>query len=165
MNSGTTDRRIDSDHQAGLPWRVPLTAFYPYALWKAVKAKGTIFLPVLFILALAGGMFAGAVSQTLSQVVNSSAAAFIDWYSVGAPFLIFIVLAPVLSRILSTRRRGKFGVYVIGWLAMTKVLALLWAVVFTVVVFRLPLISEHSASIGDALIQTLKSVATTLVIS
>ena len=165
MNSGTTDRRIRSDHQAGLSGRVALSADYLYSLWQAVKAKATIFLPVLFIFALGGGMVAGAVSQSLSQVVNSSAQAFIDWYSVGAPFLIFVVLAPVLSRILSTRRRGKFGVYVIGWLAMTKVLALLWAVVFTVAVFRLPLISEHSASLSDALTQTLKSVATTLVIS
>ena len=88
-----------------------------------------------------------------------------DWYSVDAPFLIFIVLAPVLSCILSTRQRGKFGVYVIGWMAMTKVLALLWAVAFTVAGFRLPLSSEHSASVSDALTQTLKSVATTLMIS
>ncbi len=110
-------------------------------------------------------MATGAISHTLSNVVNSSAETFVDWYGVGAPVLIFIVLAPVLSRILSTRRRGKFGVYVIGWLAATKILALLWAVLFTVAVFRLPLLSEHSTSISDALAETSRSVVNTLATS
>ena len=105
------------------------------------------------------------LSQSLSNIVNSSAEAFIDWYSVGAPFFIFIVLAPVLSRIPSTRRRGKFGLYVIGWLAATKILAMLWAVLFTVVVFRLPLLSENSATVGDAFTETSRSVLNMLVTS
>ena len=114
---------------------------------------------------LAAGMAAGAASEKLSDFTISSAETFIDSYGLLAPALIFIVLAPVLSRILSTRRRGKFGVYVIGWLAVTKVLALLWAVAFTTVVFHLPLVSQSSASVAGAFVQTLRTVMETLMVS
>ncbi len=88
--------------------------------------------------------------------------AFVDWYSYGAPVLIFLVLAPVLSRIFSTRRRGKFGLYVITWLGVTKILALLWAVLFTVAVFGMPLLPVDSVSIGGGLAQTSNSLLSTL---
>ena len=52
MNSGMRDRRIRSDHQAGLSRRVALSASYLYALWQAGKFEATIFLSVLFIFAL-----------------------------------------------------------------------------------------------------------------
>ena len=131
-------------------------------LWQTAKSKGTLLLPLAFIFASAAGILLGAASDGLSRVVNSSAEGFIDGYSYGAPLLIFLVLAPVLSRIFSTRRRGKFGLYVIGWLAGTKILALLWAVLFTVVAFGLPMLPEDSVSVGGALLQTSKSLLTTL---
>ncbi len=120
------------------------------AVWHAIKTKTAILLPFSFIVALAAGILLGAASGHLTRVVTSSADAFIEGYSYGAPFLIFLVLAPVLSRIFSTRRRSKFGLYVISWLAGTKVLALLWAVLFTV---------------GDAMLQTSRSLVTTLIAS
>ena len=163
MNFGTTDRQT---HRAEKARHLPgtLVAMLDSTpAWQWIKT--TVFLPLLFIFMLAAGMVTGALSQRLSGFVNSSAAAFIDWYSLGAPALIFIVLAPVLSRILSTRRRGRFGVYVISWLAGTKTLALLRGVLFTVAVFRLPIMSEHSASVGDALLQTARSVLNTLTVS
>ena len=133
--------------------------------WQAFKGKATIMLPLSFILALALGIGLGSTSETLSSTVNSSAEAFVDGYGYGAPFLIFLVLAPVLSRIFSTRRRGKFGFYVISWLAGTKILALLWAVLFTVVVFGLPILPEDSVSVGGAMVQSFKSLITTLTVS
>ena len=134
-------------------------------LWRTFKAKAAILLPLIFILALALGILLGAASDGLSSIVNSSAEAFIDGYSYGAPLLIFLVLAPVLSRIFSTQQRGKFGFYVISWLAATKILALLWAVFFTVAVFGLPLLPENSVSVGSAFLQTSKSLVSTLTVS
>ncbi len=131
-------------------------------VWHKAKAKATSFIPLIFILAFAAGIFLGAVSETLSNVVNSAAEAFIDGYSYGAPVLIFLVLAPVLSRIFSTKSRGKFGLYVIGWLGATKIFALLWAVLFTVAVFGLPFLPQDSVSVQGALVQTLKSLVSTL---
>jgi len=104
------------------------------------------------------------LSETAPERIPA-AEAFIDGYSYVAPLLIFLVLAPVLSRILSTKRRGSFGLYVIAWLGVTKILALLFAVVFTVAVFGLPLMPENSVSIWGALAQTSKSLVTTLTVS
>ena len=142
-----------------------LSRFQSSAGWGAFKGKATILLPLSLILALALGIGLGSTSETLSNTVNSSAEAFVDGYGYGAPFLIFLVLAPVLSRIFSTRRRGKFGFYVISWLASTKILALLWAVLFTVVVFGLPIVPEDSVSVGGAMKQSFKSLLTTLTVS
>ena len=140
-----------------------LTRVPVLGLWDSIKGKAVILLPLIFIFALGAGIVSGAASDGLSNIVSTSAEAFIDGYGYGAPFLIFIVLAPVLSRILSTRRRGKFGVYVISWLAGTKILALLWGVLFTVVVFGLPILPQDSVSVGGALKQTSVSLVSTLV--
>jgi Na+/H+-dicarboxylate symporter len=131
-------------------------------IWPALKKRAGLLLPFGSILALVAGVLLGTASQGLSSVVNTSAETFIDWYGYGAPFLIFLVLAPVLSRIFSTRRRGKFGFYVLGWLSGAKVLSLVWAVLFTVAVFGLPLLPQGSISVGGALVQTSRSLLSTL---
>ncbi len=165
MNYGKTgDHTYGLDKAKHLPVAI-LSTFHALGLWYAIKEKTSILLPLAAILGLALGIIVGAASDNLSSIVNSSAEAFINGYSYGAPLLIFLVLAPVLSRILSTRRRGRFGLYVVSWLAATKILAMLWAVLFTVVVFRLPLISEHSVSVGSALAQTSRSLLSTLTVS
>jgi len=136
---------------------------HPLGLWRAFKAKTTIFLPLVSILALAGGIFLGAISETLSDAVNRTVSTFVDGYGFFAPVLIFLVLAPALSRIFSTKQKGKFGLYVIGWLSLTKVAAMLWATLFTAAVFGLPMFPEHSASIGGALAHTSNSLMSTAI--
>ena len=134
-------------------------------LWKTAISKASSLLPIIFLIAFAAGILLGAVSERLSFVVNRTAETFIDGYGYVAPLLIFLVLAPVLSRILSTKQRSSFGLYVITWLGATKIVALLFAVVFTVVVFGLPLLPDNSVSIWAALVQTSKSLLTTLTVS
>ena len=134
-------------------------------MWQALKSKAVTFFPIIFLFTFAAGILSGAVSDKLSNVVNRTADAFINGYAYVAPLLIFLVLAPVLSRILSTRRRGSFGLYVIAWLGATKIFALLFAVLFTVVVLGLPMMPENSVSITSALVQTSKSLLTTLTVS
>jgi Na+/H+-dicarboxylate symporter len=140
-----------------------LSSTHVVELWHAIKAKATWFLPLFFILAFAAGILLGTASEGLSDIVGTAANTFIEGYSFGAPVLIFLVLAPVLSRIFSTRRRGKFGLYAIGWLATLKVIALIFAVLFTVAVLGLPLLPESSVSLVGALVQTSRSLLATLV--
>ena len=52
---------------------------------------------------------------------------------------------------------GRFGLYVISWYAVRKVLACLWAIVFILVVFRIPILPQGSLSLGDGITQTVKS--------
>ncbi len=139
-----------------------LSIVHPLGLWHMIKAKTSILLPIVSILALATGVFLGAISETLSDVVNRTVSTFVAGYGFFAPVLIFMVLAPVLSRIFSTKQRGKFGLYVVGWLAVTKIVALLWATLFTFAVFGLPLFPEHSSSIGGAFATTSKTLLSTL---
>ncbi|MBA7626116.1 hypothetical protein ES703_33558 [subsurface metagenome] len=122
--------------------------------WQTIAARIGSFLPIISILALGAGVLLGSSSEKLSDIVNTSVSGFIDGYSYGAPLLIFLVLAPALSRLLTSRRQGSFGLYVVGWLSVTKILACLWGVLFTVAIFGLPLLPEHSSSLGSALAQT-----------
>ena len=133
--------------------------------WRAIKGKTTLLLPLITLGAFALGILLGAVSEGLSDLVNTTANAFIEFYSIFAPVLIFLVLSPVLSRILSTRQRGKFGLYVVGWLAVSKIVAMLFAVLFTALIFGMPVISSGSVSIWDALSQTGKTLLNTLTVS
>ena len=132
------------------------------ALWGAVKAKASLLVPLGSTLALIAGVVLGSLSENLSSLVTATADTLIDGYSVGAPVIIFVVLAPVLSRMFANKRSKAFGLYVVSWLAATKILAMLWAVLFTVVVFGLPLVSEKSVSASDALAQAVSTLGSTL---
>lgn len=140
---------------------VPLRA-HLVALWRMMKAKTSVLLPVISIVALAAGVLLGNVSESLSAIVNFVASAFVHGYSFGVPVIIFVVLAPVLSRISSTNLQAGFGLYVVGWLAVTKILAMLWVVLFMMVIFGLPLVANSSLSVGGALSQTSRTLVSTL---
>ena len=53
--------------------------------------------------------------------------------------------------------RIKFGLYVISWYAVRKVLACLWSVVFVLAVFRIPVLPQGSLSLADGIIETMKA--------
>lgn len=131
-------------------------------IWQAVKAKAGLLIPLASIVALAAGVGLGAISDTVSNAVNKMASAFIDGYAIFAPLIIFLVLAPVLSRIFSSREKGLFGLYTVGWISLAKLIAALWAVLFTALIFSFPLLPEGSTSIGQALGTTLSTLATTM---
>lgn len=162
MNFGKTGERTYALDRARHLASTVLSIVHPLGLWHTIKAKTSIFLPLVSILALAAGILLGTISEKLSDVVNQTASTFVDGYSLFAPVLIFLVLAPVLSRIFSTKQKGKFGLYVLGWLSLTKIVALLWATLFTAVVFSLPMFPEHLSSIGGALAHTSNSLLSTL---
>ena len=80
-----------------------------------------------------------------------------DLYDLVAPIAIFLILTPSLARVFSTRTMGRFGLFVIKWYAVRKVLACLWAIIFILVVFRIPILPQGSLSLGDGIVQTMKS--------
>ena len=163
MNDNEADGRTYPVVMARNGPGIALQRLHSLSLWNAIKGKSGGIAPVMAVVALAAGILLGTASNQLSNMVTSAASAFIDVYGYGAPVLIFIVLAPALSRIFSTRREGTFGIYVVSWLAVSKVLAMLWAVAFTVVIFGIPLVPDHAVSAGDALSQTFRSLLSTLI--
>ncbi len=163
MNFSKTGESTHNLDRARHPAVTVLSIVHALGLLHTMKAKASIFLPLVSILALAIGIFLGAISETLSDAVNRTVSTFVDGYSLFAPVLIFIVLAPALSRIFSTKQKGKFGLYVLGWLSVTKIVAMLWAVLFTAAIFGLPLFLENSSSIGAALAHTSNSLLLTAI--
>ena len=108
-----------------------------------------------------GGLVAGIAvarfSQTLVDRVDSTVNLFMDLYGFVAPIAIFIILAPSLARLFSTRTMGAFGLFVIRWYAVRKILACLWAIAFIAIVFRIPFLPQGSVSLTEGITETLRS--------
>ena len=96
-------------------------------------------------------------SEPLVNRVESIINLFIDLYGFLAPVAIFLILAPSLARLFSVRSMGKFGFFVIRWYAVRKLLACLWAIVFILIVFRIPFHPQGSVSLASGLVETIKS--------
>jgi len=111
------------------------------------------------IVIVLGGFIAGVVgarySQGLIDAVNTALNAFMDAYTYLAPLAIFLILTPALTKLFSSRRMGKFGMFVIRWYAIRKILASLWAVAFMAIILRLPFLPQQATSLSEAIIQTL----------
>jgi len=108
-----------------------------------------------------GGLIAGigvaSISQPLVDRVDSIINVFMGLYDFVAPVAIFLILAPSLARLFSTRSMGRFGFFVIRWYAARKLLACLWAIGFILIVFRIPFLPQGSVSLADSLTQTMSS--------
>ena len=116
-----------------------------------------------------GGFVAGIVVASISQpVVNQVDATinmFMDWYAFIAPLAIFLILSPSLARMFATKSMGTFGLLVLSWFVIRKVLASIWAVAFVLIVFRIPLLPQGSVSLADGLEQTLGSLGNMMLTS
>lgn len=108
-----------------------------------------------------GGLFAGigvaSISQTVVDQVDSAINGFMGLYVLLAPIAIFLILTPSLARLFTTRTMGKFGLFVIKWYAVRKILACLWAILFILIVFRIPILPQGSLSLTEAITQTMHS--------
>ena len=117
------------------------------------------WLLVLVLGGLVAGVGVASVSQTVVEQVDSVINVFMDLYDFFAPVAIFLILTPSLARLFSTRRMGRFGLFVIKWYAFRKLLACLWAILFILIVFRIPILPQGSLSLTDGIVQTVKSLA------
>ncbi len=98
------------------------------------------YLIVFVIGGLLAGIWVASISQPVVDQVDSVINGFMDLYGLLAPIAIFLILTPSLARLFTTRTMGKFGLFVIKWYAVRKVLACLWAILFILIVFRIPIL-------------------------
>lgn len=101
------------------------------------------------------GVVIAVLSKPFGNYINNLANKALDYYGYIAPLAIFVILAPSLAEVFSARKMGKFGIHVISWLAVKKVLACLWAAIFTCIVFGFTLLPEGTTSIVAATKDTL----------
>jgi len=114
-------------------------------------------LPAFIVLAFIAGIFLAKFSLKFASIINYGISSLIDGYGFIAPLAIFLILAPSLAKIISSKRQGKFGGYAIRWLSFRKILACLWAVLFTALIFRFPFFPDHDMALKEALIKTFSS--------
>ncbi len=115
------------------------------------------YLALASVLGFVGGIFIAKYSHEFSEYINTIISAFVEGYDFIAPGIIFIILAPSLARMFLTRRESRFGGYVFKWFLIGKLLACLWAIIFTVLIFRFPFMPESTPSFLHAMKQTIGS--------
>lgn len=124
--------------------------------YKTLSDKMEKYLPLLSILGLITGVFMGWAIPKAARLISSGIEGGIDFYGYIAPVVIFIILAPSLSRMINAGK-GRFASYAIIRLSLSRLVSSVWAVIFTAVIFGFPLISGKSANFTQAISHTLRS--------
>jgi len=115
------------------------------------------YLPLITILALLFGFLLGKLNPSISAKVGTLIDLFINSYNYIAPIVILLILAPVVARMMRSNRIRKFGKYILFWTTLRRFFACLWAVIFTMVVFDLPLLPNNTTNFSKALVSTFSS--------
>lgn len=91
------------------------------------------------------GIFWADQSEVFAVSVSDAMETFIDGYGYIAPIAIYAILTPTLIKLFTSVGHGQsFAAYTIFWFAKARLLACLFAVLATALIFRLPI--YHSAS-------------------
>lgn len=133
--------------------------------YNALSNKLEKYMVLITVLSFVLGIYLASLLPPFSDFINSMMDSFINGYGVIAPLVIFIVLAPALSRIFSSREAGKFGGYVIKWFTVRKFFAAVFGAVITAMIFGFAIFPESSLSITEAIFFTLKSLWTMMLTS
>jgi len=115
------------------------------------------YLPLITILALLFGFLLGKLSPSISAKVVTLIDLFINSYNYIAPIVILLILSPVVARMMQSNRIRKFGKYILFWTTLRRFFACLWAVIFTMLVFDLPLLPNNTTNFSEALVSTFSS--------
>ena len=126
-------------------------------IYNGIYVRAERNLPALTICLFIIGIWLGTISENVATSVGNAINDFVDGYGVVAPVVIYMILTPALIRVYSETGAGHktFVVRMVAWFAGTRLAALLWAVVFTTMVFDLPLISEDMSSFPTAVSESM----------
>lgn len=123
---------------------------------RATLSKLEKYLPLIMIVAFILGIFLASISIEFANLVYAGITGFIDLFIIVAPIMIFMIVAPAMAKVLYIRKGGAFGAYATFWLSARRLMACVWAIVFTVIIFGFPLLPEQAPDIGVALWDTLQ---------
>lgn len=128
------------------------------SLLKSGKRVFYTYLPIWSCLAFLVGLLLPRIIPALAIATANLMSGLIDAYSFLAPFAIFFVLAPSLTKLLSMQANNgtKFVGHAILWFMKLRLSACLLAIIFTAVVFDLPLYVNGSVALKGAILNTLK---------
>ncbi len=111
------------------------------------------------------GIFWADQSPGFAVGVSGAMEAFIDGYGYIAPIAIYVILTPTLIKLFTNASEGTaFALRTMIWFAKARLLACLYAVIITTLVFHLPLYSRTGGFL-EAIQVSLESLAWMLVSS
>jgi len=110
------------------------------------------WLSVAFFIA---GIAWASQSAPFAYFVSNLMEGFIDSYGLIAPIVIYAILTPTLIKLFHSIQGGRqFAIYTIVWFAKARLLACIYAVIVTTVVFGFPLYANADGflqALGDSL--------------
>lgn len=117
------------------------------------------YLPVLSVLFFLVGIAITRMEPSLGASIDKGMSLLISAYGYVAPVAIFLILAPALTKILQVCEGNgrRFITDMLLWFVKTRLLACVWAVVFTTIVFGLPIYINHTVTFGSAFLRTGRS--------
>lgn len=93
----------------------------------------------LSLLFFTSGIFWANQSTGFAYFINDLMEGFIDSYSYFAPVAIYLILTPTLIKLFLSESKGKsFAHYTIKWFVIARIIACIYAVIFTAIIFDLP---------------------------
>lgn len=113
-------------------------------------------LAILSGLSLLIGILLAKILPRFAMAIDSAVSGIIDGYAVVAPVVVFLVVAPALSKLASLEGRRLIK-YALLLLAMHWVLASVWGALFTTGVLGLPLFPDCSTTVEDAFHKSIDS--------
>lgn len=106
------------------------------------------YMPIFIITALFLGIVLARYIPYVLKAANFLVSKLIDSIVFFAPIAIFIVLAPSLAKMMKAGKESGFAIFIIFWFGLTRILAGLWAAVFTAAILRLPIINYTRGEIN-----------------
>jgi len=95
-----------------------------------------------------GVLLAKYIPQVL-ETANFLISKLIDGIVFLAPFAIFVILAPSVAKMMKARKESSFAGFIIVWFGLTRILAGVWAALFTVLILKLPFLPTSEAGAID----------------
>ncbi|MDP8214352.1 MAG: cation:dicarboxylase symporter family transporter [Candidatus Euphemobacter frigidus] len=104
---------------------------------------------VFVIAAFPLGILAAARIPSIMGVSSAAVEKFIDMLCFLAPLAIFIVLAPSLAGLFKEKGGSSFVGKTFLWFSVTRIIAAVWAVLFTSLALGLPFFADGQTTISD----------------
>ncbi len=103
------------------------------------------YISIFVISALPLGILAAKYIPWFVKIADGAISKLIDGISFLAPVAIFLILAPSIGQMIRARKESGFGGFVIFWFGLTRVIAGIWACIFTSLILGLPLLPKQNS--------------------
>lgn len=119
------------------------------------------YLPFISIGFFLLGIGLAKVSSSFANLIDKGISGFVNSYGLIAPIAIYAILTPSIMKIAESRQQGdrRFIGYVLLWFAKLRIVACLWAALFTTLVFGFPLYLNGNTGLFSAIAKSLSSLA------